>query len=354
MSHTQPNIRDGGTISDTRVALTEFRMMLLAALGGLSLPEMAALGFQDMSGSLEDVYPINSGDPIFAEIVGDSPSITEFGEIFFRLKTKDYGAGIMEKALRLRTAEWARRGWGTMPAKHAAAMLLLLEEVLAASFEAGAATPSCENKGTSTAIKVFGASKPSDPANPKGDTYTNLHTSTALTVDNIDAMRTSFRTQKGPGGKPRGYELTHIVCGADKESSLLSYLKDDLIVYETGSSATVSATLIPNKLKKFKPIIPVINTALTDTGVWYPVAAEPTGGCPWTTLVKRFADSAVNGMPSPAIQMADGIEWIVLDETSDHYKVGSKLGPAGTLIVIPKVRVGAGIHAPWRIKRCEP
>ncbi len=103
-------------------------------------------------------------------------------------------------------------------------------------------------------------------------------------------------------------------------------------------------------------IQPLVCDYLTDSGVWYPIAAEVAGpAMPWLTLLKSYANNGVvPGMPAPAFQMGDGLEWMTLDQDSDHYKYGSKLGPAETLIQWAKGRVGSAVVAPWRIKRCAP
>ena len=354
MAHTQPG--EFSTVSsDVRIALTEYRTEMLTALEGMELPTAAKLGEQMMSSALEDKWPVSSGDLVYAEIVADHPNLIEVGEHFFNLITKNYGTGVIEKASRLRTNEWAAFGWGRTPMKNAEALTYLFEEVIAAVLEGGSSTNSWANKNGATK-KVFDVNKPADPVNPgNGNLITNLHTSTPLSVANIAAMRTSFRTQLNTVGRPRGYKLTHIVAGPDLEDQLLTAVKDPVVVVTHGAGNTVSSTMETNVVATHYPgIVPIILPTLTDAGVWYPIAADG-GMMPWITLMKLFAlGGRVAGMPSPGIQMADGLEWIMLDETSDHYKLGSKLGPAGSVAQWSKGRVGAAITAEWRIKRCEP
>lgn len=354
MGHTQP-AQNSTASADVLVALTEYRTDMLGALEGMELPQGVQLGEQAMSASLEDKWPVSSGDMVYTELVADHPNLVETGEHFFSLVTKEYGTGVIEKAARLRSNEWARFGWGRTPTKNAEALTMLLEELLAAVLEGGGSALSWMNKGSATK-KVFDTAKPCDPSAPNnGHTFGNLHTSTALTVDNVAAMRTSFRTQKNTAGKARGYKLTHIVCGPDLEDTLLAIVKDPAIVALYGSSSTQSATMVTNKVATHYPgIVPVVLPTLTDSGVWYPLAAD-AGMAPWITLMKRHAsDGRVAGMTSPGIQMPDGLEWITLDESSDHYKLGSKLGPAKTVAEWSTARVGGAITAEWRIKRCEP
>lgn len=353
MAHVQPTIgAPHGT--NTTIRLTEYRTEMEGALEGETLPELVAMGSQLMSTAIDEKWPISSGDIAFSEMVADVPNLVKFGTIFLTLATKEYGAGVIEDAVRLRGVEWLRYGWGTVPAKQARAWMRKAEECVAAALEAGSSTLSFEGGGK----YIFDTSKPADPAKAgNGFTYDNLHASTALSVANIAAMRTSFRTQKGPTGKPRGYRLTHVLVGPDKEDELLTYLKDDMIAQASGAGATATSTLVPNKLKHYAPITPIVCDYLTAvSGAWFPISAEEIGpSMPWLTLVKQFADSGrVPGMPSPALQMADGLEWIQLGEESDHYKVGSKMGAAGTLAQWAKGRVGAAVTSPWRIKLCTP
>jgi hypothetical protein len=358
--------------SDVRIALTEYRLQYLEALSKYELPDAVRLGAEDMSNMLETRYPITVGDPVFEALVGENPSLVEFGEIFFELFTAPYSAGVKAKASVLRTSEWARRAWGDTPTKHAFALRSLYERNLAGAAMGGETATSCENRGTSTAIKIFQVDHPCDPLRPGGpNKYDNLYTGSPtgnaqgthasgnypgalqLSVDSVKTVRNLFRSQLGPNGvDPRGYELTHIMCGVDLEETLLTLVKDDLLLVDSGSST--AQVLRPNPLKKYKPIVPIINPLLTETGVWYPISADEMGKAPWMTVTKIPNNTGrVPGMPGPTIVMADGIEWIVLDETSDSYKIGSKAAPKGYVAIIPQVETGSAITWPWRIKRCK-
>lgn len=368
--------------SNTQIALTEFKQQFLDALSKLSLPEMAALGFQDTSNMLETRYPVNVGDPVFAPLVADNPRLMELGEIFFELFTAEYAEGAREKAKRLRTAEWARRGWASLPTKLAFALKSLFERLLAAAFIGGANATSCENRNGAITIKVFQTGHPANPLDASKGDYDNIYTGSkvgngdglgtasglggtikgtanypgalALNVDSVRIVRNAFRTQSGTNGVDyRGYELTHIACGPDLEETLLTLVKDDVLLVTSGTST--AQVLRPNPLKKYRPIVPIINPFLTESGVWYPIAADESGECPWMSLVKVPNNNGrVPGMPGPGIVMADGIEWIFWDETSTLYKEGSKMGPKGSVAVQAVVEAGAGITWPWRIKRCQP
>lgn len=352
MAHTQPSLTHGAS-SDIIVALTEYRSDMLDDLRGLELPQGVQMGDQLMTSSLEDKWPVSTGSISYEETVADHPNLVEFGEKFFSLTTKEFSAGVIAKAATLRTTDWAAHGWGKFPEENAEAFMYKLEELLAAVLEDGTTATSWMR----SAKKVFDTGKPCDPSKPNnGHTVDNLHTSTALTVDNVAAMRTYLRTQKNAAGRPSGKRLTHIVCGADKEDALLQIVKDPTIVATYGSSTTQSATMINNKVAMHYPgIVPVILPTLTDSGVWYPVASR-NGRMPWLTLLKMFARNIAGpaGMPQIGIQAADGLEWIMLDETSDHYKIGSKYGPKGTVAQWSQARMGGAITRELDIHRCEP
>lgn len=379
--------------SNTLIALTDFKMQMMEALDKKSLPEMTKLGMQETSNMLETRYPIGVADPIFKALVAENPEYLRLGEVFFELFSDVFQAGAVENATRLRSAEWARRGWGTLPAKFATALQSLFERLLAGSstataynpriggFMGGESVASCENIGTSTSIKVFQTGHPVNPIKgTAGGIYDNLYTGNAqgtgegttndagtnnypgalpLNVNSVRIIRNLFRTQKSPNGVDyRGYELTHIVCGPDLEETLLTLVKDDMLLVVSSNSATPAAdspmVLRPNPLKKYRPIIPIINPFLTESGVWYPCSADESGELPWMTLLKIPNNSGrVAGMPGPAIVMQDGIEWVIDDETSETYKHGSKVAPAGHVAIAGKVEAAAGITLPWRIKRCK-
>lgn len=384
-------LQQAGT--NTTIALTDFRMQLMEALDKKELPEMVRLGMQDTSDMLETRYPIGVADPVFKALVADNPEYMRIGEVFFELFSDTFQVGAVESAQRLRTAEWARRGWGSLPTKFAGAVPSLFERLLAGTatatvynpriggFKGGKVTASCENIGTSTSIKVFQTGHPVNPLKgTAGGVYDNLYTGNAsgtgegttsdsgtnnypgalpLNVESIRIIRKLFKTQLSPNGiDPRGYELTHIVCGPDLEETLLNLVKEDMILVASSNTTPAAAdspmVLRPNPLKKYRPIIPVINPFLNEPGVWYPCSADESGELPWMTLLKIPNNSGrVAGMPGPAIVMANGIEWVVDDESSELYKHGSKVGPAGHVAIAGKIEAAAGITLPWRIKRCE-
>lgn len=352
MGHTQPTIAAPYS-SDTQIRLTEYRTDFELALEAETLPELVGMGHQLTSSALKEEWEINSGDIAFEELVADIPNLVRFGAVKLNLTTKKYGGGVVQDADTLRAIEWLRRGWGTGPQKAARAWMRLMEECVAAALEAGGSTASFEQSGK----YIFDTSKATDPADPgNGHTYSNLHTGTALSVANIKAMRTSFRTQKGPIGKPRGYRLTHILVGPDKEDELLTYLKEDMIAQVSGAGATATTTMVRNTLKQYAPITPIVCDYLDDSGVWYPIASEEIGpAMPWLTLIKLFANSgAAPGMPAPNLQSSEGLEWLEINEMSDAYREGGKMTNAGEVAMWAKGRVGCAIVSPWRIKRCEP
>lgn len=389
MSHVPvPPLQQAGT--NTTIALTDFRMQMLDRLSTKKLPEMTRLGMQDTSNMLETRYPINISDPIFKALVADNPEFMRLGEVFFELFSDVFQAGAVESATRLRTAEWARRGWGSLPGKYATALVSLFERLLAGSatatalnprvggFKGGKLVASCENLNGGTSIKVFQKQHPVNPLDTAKGTYDNLYTGSAsgtgegldadgnypgalpLNVDSIRIIRNLFGTQLAPNGVDvRGYELTHIVCGKDLEETLLTLVKEDTLLVTSSNTSPAAAdsplVLRTNPLKKYRPIVPVINPFLNEPGVWYPCSADEDGELPWMTLLKiPNNDGRVPGMPGPAIVMADGIEWLIWDEKSTLYLEGSKVGPPGSVAIAAKIEAAAGITWPWRIKRCEP
>jgi hypothetical protein len=372
--------------SNTTIALTDFKMQMLEKLSSKTLPEMTRLGMQDTSNMLETRYPVSISDPIFKALVAENPELQRIGEIFFELFTDKFQAGAIESADRLRTAEWARRGWGAQPAKHATALMSLFERLLAGSaspsptnprpggFKGGKVTPSCENSNGGTSIKVFQVGHPVNPLDASKGVYDNLYTGSSqgtgegttndkgtnnypgalpLGVNSVRIIRNLFGTQLSPNGEdPRGYDLTHIVCGKDLEETALTITKDDVLLVQSGSST--AQVLRPNPLKKYKPIQVIVNPFLNEPGVWYACSADEDGELPWMTLLKIPNNSGqVAGMPGPAIVAADGIEWKIWSELSTLYLEGSKMGPPGHVAIAALVEAGAGITYPWRIKRCE-
>src|SRR5262245_1108580 len=140
---------------DVRTALTEYQLHFLEALGTLQVPEDIELGERETWTALDVKYPINVGDPLFEKLVADQPTYRRLGESFLTLNTDRYQAGVIELAQRLRSSEWARRGWGAQPKKHSVALRLLYSALLATALKTGESTASVENVDGSSTIKFF-------------------------------------------------------------------------------------------------------------------------------------------------------------------------------------------------------
>jgi hypothetical protein len=359
--------------SQTQIALTDYKLQFVEALAKVELPEMTRLGVQDVSNMLETRYPINIGDPVFEALVADNPKVMELGEVFLEIFTDPFQWAVREKAARLRTAAWARRGWGSLPGKGAFALRSLFDRLLAGALKGGKVSASCENRNNLTTIKNFQVGHPVNPLDPSKGTYDNLYTGAKvgagdgtdtsangnypgalpLSVESIRIVRNAFGMQLGTNGvDPRGYVITHIACGLDLAETLLTLIKEDMLLVASGSSTAL--VYRQNPLKKYPPIVPLINPFLNESGVWYPISADEMGECPWISLVKVPNNPGqVPGMPGPGIVMEDGIEWVTWDEQSTLYKEGSKMGPVGSVAIKALVEAGAGISLSWRIKRCE-
>lgn len=342
--------------ADVRTALTEYRYNFEVALGDYQMPEDVALGTQDTSSALVVKYPMPVGDPVFLPLVSDQPNYRNLSEIFLSFSTGVYQDGVKDSATRLRSSEWARRGWGKQPAMHAEALRLLYSRLLATALMAGESTASPENVDGTSTIKFF---QTSHPCNPFGgtSTYDNLFTgggALPLSQTSVTTVRKKFRTQKGQNGTDyRNLPLTHVLVGPDLEETALTLFKEDMILEASGAGATESRSLRPNPQKKYAPVSVLVNPYLTETGVWYPISAGVMGA-PWITLTKIPDNSGrVAGMPGPALIGADGIEWTIDDETSETYKHGSKVGPKGTVAIAAQVEAGAALTIPWRIFRCK-
>lgn len=347
---------------DVRTALTLYQYLFIDAMGKYQNPQCYMLGTKDTSSALLTKYPMTIGDPVFEKMVAGASSYKELGEIFLSFVTDIYASGVKSLATVLRTSEWARRGWAMQPMKHAAALPLMYERLIAAAMMAGTASPSPENIDGTSAIKFFQVGHPCDPLGGNAQTYDNLFTGAAsgaypgalpLNAASIATVRQVFRTQKGQNGVDyRGTELTHVVVGPDLEETALTQFKEENILVPSGN--TGATVLRPNPQKKYKPVQVVVNPYLTTAGDWYPCSSDIIGELPWISLTKVPADSGrVAGMPGPALVGADGLEWIFDDETSELYKHGNVIGPKGTVAVACQVEAGAALTTPWSILCCK-
>lgn len=357
--------------TDARTALTAYQYTFLEAMGQYQSAPLFALGVQDTSSALVIRYPMTIGDPVFEKLVGGKTGYKKNGEVFLTFTTDMFGAGVVELSSRLRTAEWARMGWGLQPKKHAAALPLMYERLIAAALMAGETTASVENLNGATTIKFFSASHPCDPMGGNTYTYANLFTGAAVAAvanvsdaypgalpfsqASIKTVRSLFRTQRGQNGTDyRGTELTHVIVGPDLEEEANTAFKDDKVILETGTGATKTSVERVNPNKKYRPVEVVVDNYLTETGVWYPMSADIIGKAPWISMTKTPPDSGrVAGMPGPALVGADGLEWTIDDENSELYKHGNALGPKGSVAIGAQLEAGAALTTPWTIFRCK-
>lgn len=357
--------------ADARTALTVYQYLFFEALGEYQNAPLFALGAQETSDALVVRYPMTIGDPIFEKLVGGKTGYKKNGEVFLTFTTDMFGAGVLELASRLRTAEWARMGWGLQPKKHAAALPLMYERLIAAALMAGEGTASVENMNGATTIKFFSATHPCDPMKGNPYTFANLFTGPAVAAvagvsdaypgalpfsqASIKTVRQLLRTQRGQNGTDyRGTELTHVVCGPDLEEEANTAFKDDKVIIVTGTGATASSVERVNPNKKYKPVEVVVNNYLTEPGVWYPMSTDIIGKAPWISMTKIPPDAGrVAGMPGPALVGADGLEWTIDDENSELYKHGNTIGAKGSVAIAAQLEAGAALTTPWTIFRCK-
>jgi len=342
--------------ADARIALTEYQLRFLEAYSGLQDDPLVALGAQETTDKLITKWPMAVGDPLFQKLVNESPAYRKLGEIFLDISSDKYGDGVTESAERLRSAEWARRGWGMEPKKKAQAAMLLRSRVIATAIQACKTTKSPENVDGSSTIKFCAASHPCDPFGNNSATYSNLHTSMALTVPNIETMWGRIKSIKAQNGTDyRNLVWTHVLVSTAQELEATRLFGDEYILVASDVNATPGANaplvLRPNPVRKFGVQV-VSSPYLTDSGVWYPICAD-MGEAPWVSLT-RVLNASVPGMPSPGVVGADGFEWTIDDETSELYKHGNKVGPKGSLGIAAQLEVGAALTIPWRFHRCEP
>lgn len=346
---------------DSAAALTMYRFELELELLKLTLPEMVALGEVETSSALIERWELSIDSPAFKELINDAPRFRRMGELFFELVTKKYQDGVSESAAKLRTAEWARRAWGRAPAMAADALRSMYERLRAAAMIGSKTDIAVDNLKNQTSLKTAATGRPCNPLQPgNGNTYDSLHTATPLDVNGVKTIRTAFRTQKAINGIDyAGYELTHIEVGPDLEEMLLTLVKDDLLLVTSDIAASPDANapmvLRPNPLKKYRPIIPVVNPYLTETGVWYAWSADASGKLPTLCVTKTPpSPGMVPGMPGATPVLGDGVEWTYIDENSDSYKLGSPTLPKGWVGVSAEVEAGFKIMSPRRFKRVEP
>lgn len=223
-------------------------------------------------------------------VVTDAPRVTfpipvdqagykEFkGEIKYRslyqksvsLTPRRWTDGVKELASVIEAPDFI--GWLNAPAAMAAAGAALPNQIIA---DALAANPTCWD-GTA----FFSDSHPYNVFDASVGTYDNDFTGagTTLTAANLKLAKQRFREVKGPGGKPLGLRMTHVMVPPALEETAKDLLEQDLVIQAIGSNFGA----VDNRHKGTLKII--VADELADSSKWYGLALNKPGMKPWVTV----------------------------------------------------------------------
>lgn len=339
--------------ADANTFLTMFAMDFLAAYQAEPVPWAEQFALVRVGPEITTNFPMPVDAAIFKKLLGDF-EYRRLAAKKLSLTSNFWQDGVKEEAKLIEAPEFF--GWDDAPMVMANAARQVGNTLIASLLQSGAATDCWDDD--SGAIDFFDASHPNNPFDTSKGTYSNLHTSKAMTDVTIDFAFQTFREQKGPDGiTPRGSRLTHIFCGADLERKAMRYTTNDRILVASNDSTSTKKADVEryNDIKELG-IKVVVCDELTDSGVWYPASLRPGRGVPWV-IKKRVPGKPLptpaQGGTAPGAGM-EAFEWIVNDKGSEMYKNGINGTAPGFVSIAARMDLGAALAHPWTIMRMEP
>jgi Mu-like prophage major head subunit gpT len=163
-----------------------------------------------------------------------------------------------------------------------------------------------KDKDTNTQLNItlFNNTHLVNPLDAGIGNFDNDHAAPAtMDVNWLKTAKQNFRKRKGPGGKPLGTRLTHLLVPPAREEEALDLVKNEALLYLAKNNAgteNVGGVAISNRHKDTVQVI-VCDEFPSDT-TFYTLSRNKPSLVPWL------------------IQRRQSIEELVLDKTSDEYK----------------------------------
>lgn len=252
---------------DAQRALEDFATEFTGALAQGSVETWAKdLGLHRVSRALKTTYPVPVSAAGYNEFKGDLKYRSLF-EKSLELTPKTWQDGWAELASIVEAPDFC--GFTGEPEAMAGAALSLPNEIIAELLERN---PLCWD-----GQNFFDSDHPFNLFQVGLGTFSNVFTGpgTEPSFANISLAKQRFRAVKGPGGKPLGLRLTHILCPSTQEESFRSLLERDLIIEAAGDAAAA----VDNRHKGTVKL--VVSDELSDDQRWYPLALNKPGMYPW-------------------------------------------------------------------------
>lgn len=299
--------------AEAQRALEEFSTQFTGAMTQGAVEKWAKdLGLYRTSSALKTTYPIPISAAGYHELKGDLKYRSLFQKSL-ELLPKTWQDGVSELASVLEAPDFI--GWTGEPQAMAATAESLPNEIIAKLLEEN---PICWDEQN-----FFDTDHPYNVLDAPAGTFPNDFTGpgTAPSFANLSLAKSRFRAVKGPGGKPLGLRLTHILCPSVQEEEWRTLLERDLIVEAMGGGAAA----VDNRFKGTVKLI--VSDELTSDQKWYALALNKPGMWPWI------------------VQDSGAPEEIIHDKTSHLYKTTLKIGIAYIL------RGNGGLALPHCVQR---
>lgn len=264
--------------SDAQTALTEFITEFRMALAQDETRAWASeFGKMRVTSALLTKYPVPLSSAGFKEQLND-PKYRSLLHQTVSVKAKTWQDGVAEQSAQIESDDFF--GWDDEPARMAAAARSLPNEIVAGLLANGKT-----NTDTYDGVAFFGNARKANPVDTKkvSATIDNLETSYGLTIANIAALKTKFRSFKAANGKPLGLRLTHVLVPAALEETARDALQVDLV------SDNVSSNAVQIRNRHANTVQIIVGDELTEDAVWYGLAMNKMGLAPWGLNMKGAA-----------------------------------------------------------------
>lgn len=268
---------------DAQRSLEEFRQDFALALSQAQEQWANDAGHHVVTDAPRVTFPIPVDAAGYKEFKGEIKYRSLF-EKSVSLTPRRWTDGVQELASVIEAPDFI--GWLNAPAAMAAAASCLPNQIIA---DAIAANGTCWDGAA-----FFSDTHPFNIYDSSIGTYDNDFTGagTTLTTANLKLAKQRFRAIKGPGGKPLGLRMTHVMVPPALEETAKDLLEQDMIIQAVGS--TYGA--VDNRHKGTLKLI--VADELASDVLWYGLALNQPGMKPWVTCSRAAPEEIQQGKDS--------------------------------------------------------
>lgn len=318
--------------NDAQRALEEFSDEFRGALALSDVtPWSTDLGLAKTSTAILTTYPIPIDAAGYKEFRGDM----KYRDLYHRslqMKTKAWQDGVSALAEKVEAPDFA--GWADAPRAIALESQRQPNEWVAALLKANPNLDFYRDTDTNTAsaVPLFSNSHPVNVVDSSVGTFDNDHTASSINDTFMSAAKLSFRSRKGPNGKPMKLQMTHLLVPAALEEAARDYLeRDNLIQAVTNVQGTENVAAAVQRNRHYGTVTLVVGDELEDDDVVYALALGKPGLVPWIVQTQGAPEEIVQDKSSYLYQsqLKVGVSYILrgaaglaLPHCIDRYTIG--------------------------------